>query len=317
MRQSGLLAVGMLVLASCASGGSGCGGCTGSKIAGGLPDTSVVANGGTVRVTRPGLDFFSQNFNAVLTSVLRQGRPFVRDPKRDQCGHRRSRYLADICINGPMPNATPPQCVVDIQIGKSVLRFDSATPNNLRISGTIPIRLKNLPIVVDVPGPFNPSPNVGLGVGGCQNDAPNVDYKAFPITIDLPIVAETRATRKGLARRHRQRSHQSGHQVVGCRSLRIKLGLYGGLQLHEGSRLRIDQERGGFAGKKCPWRLHVRKARTRVTDRSALDRVPTPTSRGVSLPRARRVYRAFSALSRVTISLWAPVLRPTRRPYSS
>ncbi|MBP9114056.1 MAG: hypothetical protein KBF88_14690, partial [Polyangiaceae bacterium] len=64
----------------------------------------------------------------------------------------------------------------------------------------LPIRLKNLPIVVDIPGPFNPSTNVGLGVGGCQNDAPNVDYKAFPITIDLPIVAETRATRKGLSR---------------------------------------------------------------------------------------------------------------------
>jgi hypothetical protein len=206
-----------LWLAACGGGAGGGSGC-GSPLPDGFPEADRIQNAGAVRVTRTGLDFLAANAPAVAGQLIQtdggtsatgtttfeinateqKGQTGVTDPIPITID-----YTMKICPNGPKPGANPPECEVEIDLKKSVFQFDAHTPNKLRIHGDIPVRLKNLPIHVDTSVGASIEGGVGLGTligSGCTGvpaTTPTVDWKTFPIEMQLPLVAETLEPRTG------------------------------------------------------------------------------------------------------------------------
>ncbi len=205
-RALGLLVV--LLAASCA-GGSGCGGCA-EPIPGGFPRDQAILNAADVRITRPGLDFLATSAPHVASGILNlKNETFNFEvPKShidatvidlptsccDVIAH------VDICPAGANANANPPTCTVDVEVGAAKLHVDAVTPNKIRLSGTLPVRLKDLPMHETTEhGPDLNDFSVGLGAGQCNGGTPQFDYKAFPVEIILPIINETIAPRDGFS----------------------------------------------------------------------------------------------------------------------
>jgi MYXO-CTERM domain-containing protein len=194
----------LLVIVSCAGGG-GCAGCGAEPIAGGFPRDSVIQNAASVRITRPGLDFLAANLPKVVQTILKNNGTLSFDiPKTDQSASFGSGifsidFNAHICPNGANHTSNPPTCVVDVNIGDAKMKLDSITPHAIRISGTLPVRLKDLPITVDNTGPDLGDMDVGLGMGQCNGGTPAYDYKAFPVEIVIPIINGTLAPRDGFS----------------------------------------------------------------------------------------------------------------------
>ncbi|MEO6420079.1 MAG: hypothetical protein ABIP39_11755 [Polyangiaceae bacterium] len=172
-----------------------------------------------MRITRPGLDFIGTNLGSVASKVLgKAGGIYSIDiPKSAPeitaipipiVGGHIVHYIVNICPNSPNPSSVPPQCIADIGIGNAQLKMDAVTPNSLRISGTLPVRLKDLPIDATSQNALPDINGLHIGVGtpdpafsnGCSGSTPHFDYKAFPLDITLPIVAETIAPRTGFSK---------------------------------------------------------------------------------------------------------------------
>ena len=204
-----------LTIASCAGGG-GCGGCS-AAIPGGFPSDSVIPNSASLRLTRPGLDFIGANLGSVASKVLgKSGGVYSIDvPKSSPeitalpipiIGGHIVHYIVNICPNSPNPSSVPPECIADIGIGNAQLHLDSVTPDSVLISGTLPVRLQDLPIdaksqnlLPDING-LHVALGAPAGSGRCNGPTPTVDYQAFPLDISLPIVAETLAPRAGYSK---------------------------------------------------------------------------------------------------------------------
>lgn len=191
------LAVLFLVLASCASG-AGCGGC-GGTIPGGFPRASVIQNAGAVRLTRSGLDQLASNLPAVVTKLLGSGSDTVQYPIPKTSGSidlTVTNLNYTICSTGPDPGTTPPHCIAEIELGKTILHLDATTPNSVVVSGTIPVRMRDLPISSSVGGL-----DVSLGQNPqCSSGSADADFKAFPVTVSIPVVTETNPPRDGFAK---------------------------------------------------------------------------------------------------------------------
>lgn len=210
----------VLVLASC-SGGAGCGGC-GGAIPGGFPRPSVIDNAASVRITRSGLDQIAALSPKVLTSILKTDGTLSFDiPKTDasttlfDLGFFSVGATIHICPSGPDHGSNPPKCVANVKVAAAQLHLDGATAHNLNLSGTIPLRVQDLPITVDATysydvtvasgsgniASFSIDMGVGQAIGGnaCNGTTPNFDYFAFPITAAIPIVNEPTAPRDGYA----------------------------------------------------------------------------------------------------------------------
>ena len=210
----------VLFLAAC-SGGAGCGGC-GGAIPGGFPKPSVIDNAASVRITRSGLDQIGAISPKVLTSLLKTDGTLSFDiPKTDasttlfDLGFFSVGATIHICPAGPDHGANPPKCVADVKISDSQMHLDGAVQHNLDLSGTIPLRVQDLPITIDATysydvgvasgsgniASFSIDMGVGQAIGGnaCNGDVPNFDYFAFPITAVLPIINEPTSPRDGYA----------------------------------------------------------------------------------------------------------------------
>ncbi|MBI2388272.1 MAG: hypothetical protein HYV09_01535 [Deltaproteobacteria bacterium] len=157
--------IGFLAAAN-ACGGGGCGSsCGGSSvIPGGFAKDKRVENAAGVRVTRSGLDFLQTNLPTVIQKVLEGGGTSLKGgimtfeiPKSNGSykvppfGWPTINY--SVCSTGPMPGATPPKCIVEINIAKiSGVTLKAESPNKLTLHARIPIRLQRLPIDISVVG---------------------------------------------------------------------------------------------------------------------------------------------------------------------
>ncbi|WP_394830867.1 hypothetical protein LVJ94_30595 [Pendulispora rubella] len=195
-----------LTIASCAGGG-GCGGC-GEPIPGGFPRESVVLNAGAVRLTRPGLDVLAGGAPTMLRSILGLGATdgvfAIEIPRADTSGSidlpwplPDIDYSIHICPNGPRRDSDPPECLGEVNVGQAKLHLDAVAPDVVRASGTIPVRLRHLPVRIENDGPSLGTFGVGLGAGGCNGDTPNFDYREFPFQLAIPWVAESNGPRAG------------------------------------------------------------------------------------------------------------------------
>src|SRR4051812_1665881 len=126
-----------LCLLAAACGGKGCGGgcasCGTTPLPGGFPKVSTIPNAASVRVTRPGLSFVQENIGTLAEKALGSGATAgvttFAIPKSSQS-------FATICSAA---TPTPAQCNAEIDLGKSKLRVNSITPNNVKIDGLLPV----------------------------------------------------------------------------------------------------------------------------------------------------------------------------------
>jgi MYXO-CTERM domain-containing protein len=200
----------VLVIASCSGGGcsSGCAGCGVTPLPGGFekgPNSGPVTNAASVRVTRSGLDFVGTNLGTVAAKLVGGGMSngylsFDVPKSTSQTSLGPFNFTIDICPAGPNPNANPPTCKVEVMLGNAKLRLDAASYASaggkpaVRISGTIPLRVKDLPIDVTILG----AAKIGVGAGQCDGQGfPQYDYFDFPIEVVLPLVSETVSPRDG------------------------------------------------------------------------------------------------------------------------
>ena len=210
-------ALAFLALASCSGGG--CRSCSvpgATALPGGFPVGEAVPGAGAVRVTRAGLDVLASSASS-LTSRLgalvgdgggaeagadggAPGLSFVipsstRSGSIDVLGVPLP-YTLQVCPGGADAAASPPRCLLDVQIPAGSLHLDAVTPDALTLSGTVPVRLRDLPIDATLIGALS----LGFGQGACNGAVPAFDYASFPVSVALPLVAETQAPRAGLTK---------------------------------------------------------------------------------------------------------------------
>ena len=178
-----------LIVASCSGGGcsSGCAGCGVKPLPGGYPKANAITNAASIRVTRPGLDFLQANVGTLASKAL-GGAGGVLHFNVPTSTQSITFVNITICPQGPKPNANPPECVADINLAGAKLKIDAITPHAVKISGTVPVQLKLLPVDTSLG-----SLDVEIGVGGCGN----VSYADVPIDIELPLIAEKISPRDG------------------------------------------------------------------------------------------------------------------------
>lgn len=203
-----------LVVAACSGGGcsSGCAGCGVTPLPGGFPKPSVITNAASLRVTRQGLDFLGDNLGTIAGKLLPNGQNGIISFNVPSSTTTQKfgpfNITIKLCPGGANANVNPKECVAEVNLAGAKLHLDAAnysTVNGepaLRISGTLPLRVQDLPVNLTALGDFG----IGIGQAGnpkCQGGVPNgpnglgFDYFDFPIEVLLPLISETIAPRDG------------------------------------------------------------------------------------------------------------------------
>ncbi|MCC6554351.1 MAG: hypothetical protein IT372_15320 [Polyangiaceae bacterium] len=160
-----------------------------TPLADGFKPEDRIENAGSVRLTQSGLDFMEQNLGTLAQSLLGSGTGgVVTFPVPESSGSALIDYT--LCPGGADPNASPPKCVAEIDIGNAQLAIDPLAPHNLRIHGPLPIRLQNLPIEIDY-GIFGTDTAIATlnGNGGCPPN--NQTYANIDLDVDISIEVDT------------------------------------------------------------------------------------------------------------------------------
>ncbi len=198
----------MILVAACSgSGCSGCAGCGMTPLPQGFSQNDVIPNSASVRLTRPGLDFIGNNLGTVAGDVLGDGGAggdggstppitFAIGPS--------STNLAGIATANICQSPSAGQCVADINLPGARLHIDSIASTNgpnmepaLQISGTVPVKIDDIPVELQIFGINACGLDIGVGNGGCNGNSPAVTYADVPVTAVLPIISETLSPRDG------------------------------------------------------------------------------------------------------------------------
>ena len=195
-----------LLIASCSGGGcsSGCSSCGIAPVAGGFDPAKTIANSASVRVTKPGLEFLSANLPSLVTQLLGRGgsgTPGVITFDVPSSTINTTIVFIPvtikICPNGANEKGNPPTCVAAIDIGAAKLNVAAVTPDSIEVTGTVPVVMRDLPLNI----PVFSNVNIAMGDPGsltCNSAAgSDANYGQIPVTITLPLVAETVAPRTG------------------------------------------------------------------------------------------------------------------------
>ncbi len=189
LRRLGVLGA-ILFLLACSGGGcsSGCAGCGVTPLAGGFPKASAITNAGSVRITRSGLDFAQANLGAIAGKALGGGS--ITYP----IGKSSSDFTIASVTICDTPTSTQCQAVVNLDAAKLILT--AVHPDSLTITGTIPVKVADIPVDVYIASFKTCTIHAQLGTTfNCSNNT--CDYVDVPITVNLPLVAETIAPRDG------------------------------------------------------------------------------------------------------------------------
>ena len=186
----------VLVMLACGSGGgcsSGCAGCTTTPIPGGFPRASVIDNAGAARVTRHGLDFLQTNLGTIAGKATASNGPLTF-PIGKSSSNLGLGNTVTLCDGSP----SPAQCLAQIGLSGAKLTLTAVHPDSLTIDGTVPVRVQDIPVDVYVFSFKTCTIHVSLGTGGACDV--NTTYVDVPVSITLPVVAETLAPRNGYAK---------------------------------------------------------------------------------------------------------------------
>ncbi|HEY1955659.1 MAG TPA: hypothetical protein VGH28_08600 [Polyangiaceae bacterium] len=186
-RRLGAIGFVLFVLA-CSGGGcsSGCAGCGVTPLPGGFPKASAITNAGSVRVTRAGFDFLQKNLGTIAGKALGGGTITYPIPKSSGTFSFVTYTICD--------KPTASQCQAVVNVGGANLTLTAVHPDSLTITGTIPVKVQDIPVNID----FQiTSCGLDASVGSGGNCDSNVQAVNVPVTITLPLVAETIAPRDG------------------------------------------------------------------------------------------------------------------------
>ena len=185
--------VAVLLVAGCGGGGCSscsCGGVT--PLAEGFKPEKRIENSGSVRITDSGVTFLEQNLGTLAKGLLggaagNGGVLTFNIPNTSDTLGGVIKY--NVCPNGANPNANPPTCVAEINVGGAKFQIDPKANHNLHIHGPLPIRLRDLPINFTYLG-FIPDSARGVldGDGTCPGGAQN--YANIDIDVDIEIAAD-------------------------------------------------------------------------------------------------------------------------------
>lgn len=186
----------VLIIAGCSGGGCGGGGCSScggvTPLQNGFDVTHRIENAGSVRLTQSGLTFIQQNLGSLAKSLLggsSVGGVLTFDVPKTSGGSFPAEY--DVCPSGPGNG----KCQAEIDLGNANLTMTATAPHNLRITGTLPIRLKDLPINFKLLGIPGSATGALTGNNACPGS--NQTYDDFPLDVDIDIFADQNATHTG------------------------------------------------------------------------------------------------------------------------
>jgi hypothetical protein len=179
--------LGVLTVAAC-SGTEGCAGCDGMQpLPAGFDSASRIENAAAVRVTESGFNFLEKNIGNLAGQFLAtdpntQGGVLSFPIERIDMAPGYGTEIT-ICKDGPDPaNDT---CIAEIDIGNAQIDLSTINPNSILGKGSIPLRLKILPVegkVLFIPG---------LGVKGALSGGGNNDCNPDTMTFaNIPLQAE-------------------------------------------------------------------------------------------------------------------------------
>jgi hypothetical protein len=171
-----------------------------------------VTNAASARLTQQGLAFLSANIGTLAGSILgRSGTggiiTFDVPPESTSIpvslpiiGNVGSIPIS-ICPNGSNATSSPEQCIAEIEIGSAALTISTATPDALTLTGTIPVRIQEIPASGTIIGI---GINIDIGAGSnmsCDSSTggitPGAGFASLPITVTLPLVPQTTGPRIG------------------------------------------------------------------------------------------------------------------------
>ena len=192
----------VLIVAGCS--GSGCGGCAGcgvTPLPQGFPEEARVENAGSVRLTQSGMGFLSNNIGTLAKSLLSDmGQGGVITFPIPESTSTTTILFVDcditVCPGGADPNANPPKCNAEIDVGNANLDVTTKGPHNIVITGPLPIRLQNLPIDTCLGG-MTVTLNGNSGCPGENQSFANVDLN---VDISVEIDANPAHSRRGYTR---------------------------------------------------------------------------------------------------------------------
>jgi hypothetical protein len=182
----------VLVAAGC--GGGGCSGCACAGVtplAEGFKPEKRVENSGSVRITDSGVAFLQSNIGTLASGLLGSGSQngvltFNVPEVSGDTGGCPFCIKYSVCKGGANPNANPPSCIAEIDLGKADLKVTSGTPYEVHVKGTLPVRVQDLPISTTFGGG-----DIALnGDGAC----PGGNYDPLPLDIDIAIYVDQNAT---------------------------------------------------------------------------------------------------------------------------
>jgi hypothetical protein len=186
-------AVGFVFLVVVLSGGcsGGCSGCGGTALTDGFPIASDTENGASIRVTSQGLGFINTNLPTLASKIVGGADgggvlafPIPDTPEDITVG------TATICGGTP----TAAQCVADIDLAHMNLPITFSAPHDVKINGTIPIKVADLPIALSSFGVSICTVDMGIGANpSCNGNTPVVDYLDLPLTVDISIATDQTA----------------------------------------------------------------------------------------------------------------------------
>lgn len=191
----------LLAAGGCAGSCSSCEGCGVTPLPAGFPQEERVENATAVRLTQGGLKFISNNIAPLAGKLIgdsgnaNAGVITFDIPSSSQ---NVTVGKINICPAGPKPNANPPECVVEADLGQANIQLETAGPNLLRTrsGSTLAVRLRKLPLK-------------GSGLLGWLNselalvkgaDCSTRDYADIPVTLEVALTVDkdpTHGARRG------------------------------------------------------------------------------------------------------------------------
>lgn len=193
----------LVVFAGCAGSCSSCSGCGMTPLEGGFVAENRIENAASVRITDSGLKFFADNLGALAPNLLGSVAggnagvvtfdvpPVSQEVKLGPI----TIGTAKVCNAGSKPNANPPECIVEADLGKAVLAITTKAPHNILIKGTVAVRLQKAPLEFGII-----KSDVVLTKGGKCSPR---DYADIPVTIEVSIEVDddpNHGGRKGYSR---------------------------------------------------------------------------------------------------------------------
>ncbi|MEJ7728343.1 MAG: hypothetical protein WKG00_03930 [Polyangiaceae bacterium] len=187
-----LLAILSVIVVLGCGGGAGCSSCAGcgvTPLPEGFDPAARVENAGAARITQSGFTFLQQNLAPLAKTLLGGDSPdgslTFEVPESKGKIDNPIPFLPDIdytiCPGGPDAAANPPKCTAEIGVGDSNLVLTPEGPHNLKITGTMPLRLQYLPMDSDLGGM-----DITLsGNQSCPGDPS--EYAQIPIRVNLSI----------------------------------------------------------------------------------------------------------------------------------